>query len=211
MLTLYLVRHGQTAASSSNRFCGRLDEPLTPAGHAMAEALGAAYGNAGFAEIVSSSLLRARDTAAPAARRAGLPVNVDDGFIEIAYGEWDGRAEDEVEKNDPARFAAWAAHPGSVPPPGGETGAEIAVRALAALERVRARHQDGKVLVVSHKATIRVLLCALLGMDVDHFRRRIGQKVCAVNVLSFPSTGPLLSVLGDVSHLGPELRNLEGT
>jgi probable phosphoglycerate mutase len=211
MLRLYLVRHGQTDASRHNQFCGRIDPPLTPVGVSMAEALATRYGRLGWREIVSSPLLRAQKTAEPTARAAGLPVTIDDGWVEIAYGEWDGRAEDEVERNDAGRFAAWVAHPGRVAPPGGESGDQIAARALGAVERIRARHGDGKVLVVSHKATLRVLLCALCGIDVDQFRRRIGQRVCAVNVVDFPPSGPLLQVLGDVSHLPPALMEAEGT
>ncbi len=210
MLSLYLVRHGQTDASLHNRFCGRIDPPLNATGQAMAAALAARYGRFGFAEIVASPLLRARQTAEPTARAAGLPLTLDDDLVEIAYGEWDGRAEDEVERSDAARFAAWAEHPGRVAPPGGETGAEIAARALRAVERIRAR-SDGKVLVVSHKATLRVLLCALLGIDVDRFRARIAQKVCAVSVVDFTRSGPLLQTLGDTSHLPAELLAGDGT
>jgi probable phosphoglycerate mutase len=214
-LSLYLVRHGQTDASLHNRFCGRIDPPLNPTGLAMADALAARYGrpeNGGFVEIVSSPLVRARQTAAATAQAAGLPVATDDGLVEIAYGEWDGRAEADVERDDAARFAAWAAHPGRVAPPGGETGADIAVRALAAVERIRARHPDGgKVLLVSHKATLRVLVCALVGIDVDGFRARIAQKVCAVSIIDFKPTGPLLQVLGDTSHLPAALLADAGT
>jgi broad specificity phosphatase PhoE len=211
MLSLYLVRHGQTDASLHNRFCGRIDPPLNPTGLAMAEALGARYGTEGFAEIVASPLVRAHQTAAPTGLVAGLPVTTDEGLVEIAYGEWEGRAESEVERNDTARFHAWAAHPGRVAPPGGESGDEIAVRALAAIERIRARHSSGKVLVVSHKATLRVLVCALLGLDVDAFRSRIAQKVCAVSIIDFKPSGPLLQILGDTSHLPPALRAGDGT
>jgi alpha-ribazole phosphatase len=212
MLSLYLVRHGQTDASLHNRFCGRIDPPLNPTGAAMAAALAARYGQEGFVEIVASPLLRARQTAAPTAERAGLPVTTDDGLVEIAYGDWDGRAEDEVRRADAERFAAWAAHPGFVAPPGGETGLGIAARAIAAVERIRARHPDGgKVLVVSHKATLRVLLCALLGVDVDLFRARIAQKVCAVSIVDWKASGPLVQVLGDTSHLPAALLAGDGT
>lgn len=211
MLSLYLVRHGQTDASLDNRFAGRIDPPLNATGLAMAEALAARYGRERWAEIVASPLLRARQTAAPTARAAGKDVIIDDGLIEIAYGEWDGRAEAEVECEDPARFLAWSSHPGNVAPPGGESGAEIALRALAAVERIRARVHSGKVLVVSHKATLRVLICALLGIDVDNFRRSIAQKVCVVSIIDFKPSGPLLQVLGDTSHLPAELMADDGT
>jgi probable phosphoglycerate mutase len=211
-LSLYLVRHGQTEESLNNRFSGRIDPPLNATGLAMAEALAARYGRERWAEIVASPMQRTQQTAAPTARAAGVPVRSDDGLLEIAYGEWEGRAEADVEREDAARFAAWSAHPGRVAPPGGESGDQIAVRVCAAVERIRARHPDGgKVLVVSHKATLRVLVCALLGIDVDCFRTRIAQKVCAVSIIDWKPTGPLLQVLGDTSHLPPELLAGDGT
>jgi alpha-ribazole phosphatase len=215
MLSLYLVRHGQTEYSLNNRLCGAIDPPLNVTGMAMAEALGAAYGagpdGKGWTAIWSSPLVRTRQTADPTVRRAGIGLTIDDGLREIAYGEWEGRPEAEVERDDAARFHAWSAHPGWVAPPGGETGTQIAVRALAAVERIRARHGDGNVLVISHKATLRVLLCALLGLDVDLFRVRVAQKVCAISIVDFRATGPLLQVLGDISHLPAELRGADGT
>ena len=211
MLSLYLVRHGQTDFSLGNRFCGSIDPPLNATGLAMAEALGKRYGDEKWAGIYASTRVRAQQTAAPTATRAGISVEVDDRLREIAYGEWEGLAETEVEHNDRDRFHAWAAHPGWVAPPGGETGAQIATRALAAVEDIRVRHADGKVLLVSHKATLRVLMCALMGVDVDLFRSRIAQKVCAVSVIDFKKSGPLLQTLGDVSHLPPELLAGDGT
>jgi probable phosphoglycerate mutase len=211
MLSLYLVRHGQTDYSLSNRFCGTIDPPLNAHGLAMAEALGARYGSEPWAAIWCSPQLRARQTAQPTATRAGKELILDDGLREIAYGEWEGRPEDEVARADAARFAAWTAHPGHIAPPGGESGLAIASRALATVERIKRAHPSGKVLVVSHKATLRVLACALLGVDVDLFRARIAQKVCAVSIIDLKSTGPLLQVLGDTSHLPPDLRTDEGT
>src|SRR3954463_16075144 len=100
MLSLHLVRHGQTDASLNNRFCGRINPPLNATGLAMADALAARYGkheDGRFAEIVASPLVRAQQTAAPTARAAGLTVTSDEGLVEIAYGEWDGRTEADVE------------------------------------------------------------------------------------------------------------------
>jgi probable phosphoglycerate mutase len=210
-LTLYFVRHGQTDFSLGNRFCGSIDPPLNAAGLAMAEALGARYGHEGFSAIFASPMLRTRQTAAPTAAAAGLEVQLLDGLREIAYGEWEGRPEEEVERSEPERFHAWASHPGQVSPPGGETAVEIAARATAAIAHIRSRMSEGKALVVSHKATIRVLICALLGIDVDLFRARIAQRVGAVSVVTFKPAGPLLERLGDVSHLPADLLSVDGT
>jgi probable phosphoglycerate mutase len=211
MLSLYLVRHGQTDFSLANKFCGSIDPPLNATGLKMAEALGAKYGGEGWAGIYASPRLRARQTAEPTASRAGLEILVEDGLREIAYGEWEGRSEAEVEADDAERFHAWAAHPALVAPPGGETAVQIAARAGAAIDAIRARHTDGKVLVVSHKATLRILVCALMGIELDRFRARIAQKVCAVSIVDFKKSGPMLTVLGDTSHLPPALLAGDGT
>jgi probable phosphoglycerate mutase len=211
MLSVFFTRHGQTDHSLNNRFCGSTDAPLNATGHAMAEALGARYGSEGFAAIYASPMQRTRATADAIARRANVPVTIDERLREIAYGEWEARAESDVARDDGERFHAWAAHPAYVAPPGGETAIAIAARALAALDEVRARHRDGKILVVSHKATLRVLLCALLGIDVDLFRARLAQRVAAVSIIEFRSTGPLLQLLNDVSHLPHDLQLGEGS
>jgi probable phosphoglycerate mutase len=73
------------------------------------------------------------------------------------------------------------------------------------------QHQDGDVLLVSHKATIRVLLCQLLGLDIGRYRDRVNIPVASLAVIELREHGPLLCRLGDRSHLRPELRELPGT
>jgi len=211
MLTLYLVRHGQTDCSLVNRFCGTVDVPLNAAGMAMAAAVADAYASEPWDAIYASPLLRACQTAEPLAQRLGLPLQIAGGLREIAYGAWDGMLEADVVRQQPEAFQAWSADPGRVAPPGGETAHEIAARVVPAIDAIRAGHPDGRVLAVSHKATIRVLVCALLGMDVGLFRKRIASDVGAATVFEFHSTGPLLTALNDVSHLPPELRHAGGT
>jgi probable phosphoglycerate mutase len=208
-LTLYFVRHGQTDYSVANRFCGSIDPPLNEVGLRMAEAL--ATRTERWDAIFASPMLRTRQTAAPTAEKQRLEVQLDDRLREIAYGEWEGRAEADVEREDGTRFHSWAAHPGQVSPPGGENAREIADRSLAAIDDIRRRMSNGRALIVSHKATIRVMVCALLGIDVDLFRARIAQPVGAVTIVTFKSSGPLLERLGDTSHLPADLLALDGT
>jgi probable phosphoglycerate mutase len=66
---------------------------------------------------------------------------------------------------------------------------------------------EGNVLVVSHKATIRIMLCSLLGIDVGRFRDRISMPVASVSIVEMASHGPLLHVMGDRSHLRESLRS----
>ena len=88
----------------------------------------------------------------------------------------------------------------------------MAARAALVIERLRMQHADGgRVLVVSHKATLRILTCALLGMDVRLFRDRIAQPVAAVTRFDLKPSGAMLVLLGDASHLPADLRDAEGT
>ncbi len=66
-------------------------------------------------------------------------------------------------------------------------------------------------LIVSHKATIRTILCSLLGIDVGRFRYRLVCPVSSVSVVEFTSQGPLLHRLADRSHLTESLKSLPGT
>jgi len=211
MLTLYLVRHGQTDCSKSSRYCGEIDVPLNSNGKAVAESLAEFYGGESWEAIYSSPKLRARQTAAPLAEATGLEVRIEEGLREIAYGDWDGLLERDVKERFPEEFRVWSADPARNSPPGGESAIEIAFRVVPVIEAIRHRHPAGKVIVFSHKATIRVLVCALLGIDLSLFRARVAQAVGAVTVFEFRETGPLLKVLNDQSHVPAELRKEEGS
>lgn len=211
-LKLYLLRHGQTSLSRANMFCGgRLDPPLTPDGERMAESFADCFASAPWAAIYSSPLQRALATAAPLARAIGRTVEARDGLAEIDYGRWDGKSVDEVDREYHDEYERWTADPAWNPPTGGETAVALAQRVTHVFEGIRAAHPDGNVLVVSHKATIRVALCALLGVDVGRFRYRFGCPVGSVSIIEFGAHGPLAATVADRSHLSVELRGLEGT
>jgi probable phosphoglycerate mutase len=211
MLELLLVRHGQTDYSRENRFCGAIDPPLNATGIRMAEAFGAAYATVPWAAIYASPRLRTQQTADAVARHAGVAVTTEAGLAEIAYGEWEGLRHDEVRAKWPEQYAYWSADVASRGTPGGETAFAVAARAAPLLDQIRSRHTDGRVLIVSHKATIRILVCALLGLDVRLFRDRLSLGVASVTKVEIKKFGPQLIQLGDVSHLPVELRDIEGT
>ena len=82
---------------------------------------------------------------------------------------------------------------------------------MGVVEGIRSRHDRGNVLLVSHKATLRVITCALLGLDVRLFRQRIAHPVGAVTLFVTTKRTAQLTILGDRSHLPEELKNQEGT
>jgi broad specificity phosphatase PhoE len=213
-MNLYMVRHGQTPSSRENRFSGSSDPPLTEVGKAMAEAFARAYASLKWDAIYSSPMRRALQTAEPLVRLTGVQVTVEEGLKEIAYGEWEGLRQEEVKQRWPEAFEYWADDVASRGTPGGETAFNVAARAMRVVDAIRSRHQehqDGNVLIVSHKATLRVITCALLGLDVRLFRERIAEPVSAVTMFKLTKMTALLHLHGDRSHLSEELKNQEGT
>lgn len=198
--------------SRANVFCGRrLDPPLTGDGAAMADAFAATYRDTEWRAIYSSPLDRARSTAAPLAREIGLPVHERDELAELDYGMWDGLSTDVVGRDYHLEYERWTADPAWNPPTGGETAVALAQRMTRVIEEIDAAYDDGNVLVVSHKASIRVALCALLGVDVGRFRYRFGCPVGSVSIIEFGTHGPLAEAVADRSHLDGRLRALDGT
>lgn len=210
-LTLYLLRHGETESSRTGGYCGRTDIELSPSGRLMAEDFAAAYQAHPFAGVYVSPLSRTRATADPLCRSAGLELHLREGLRELDYGEWEGKSPEEVNRDHSRDYLRWLADAGWNAPTGGERGVDVGVRALAVLEEIWRGHADGDVLVVSHKATLRIILCHLLGIDLGRYRDRVHIPVASLAVVEMREHGPLLTRLGDRSHLRPALRDLPGT
>lgn len=207
---LYFLRHGETAASQSGRYSGTLDPDLTPAGYEMASDFAAAYQSLPWSAIYCSPMRRTIATATPLSEVTGLSLRLRDGLKEIGYGEWEGKTPEETNRDFHDDYVRWLADPGWNAPTGGERGIEIERRSALVLEEIEERGVTGNVLVVSHKATIRIIICSLLGIDVGRFRDRIGAPVGSLSVVEFQRNGPILHRLGDRSHLRESLRQRVG-
>lgn len=211
-LRIHFLRHGQTSFSRANAFCGSgLDPELTADGLEMAQAFADAQRDAHWDAIYASPLRRATGTAQPLADATHVKVELRDELREIGYGAWEGRSVEEVTRDYHDDYIRWLADPSWNAPTGGELAVAIARRGLGVVEEIRGRFASGDVLVVSHKATIRVVLCGLLGIDVGRFRYRLVCPVGSVSIVEFGEEGPLLRALADRSHLNERLRALPGT
>ena len=177
----------------------------------MADAFAAAYRDRTWTAIYSSPLKRAIDTATPLAAARGLSVVQREELAEIDYGKWDGLTAEAVARDWHDEYERWTADPAWNPPTGGETAIALSQRMTNVVEEITGSQMDGNVLVVSHKASIRVLLCALLGVDVGRFRYRFGCPVGSVSIVEFGGHGPLATAVADRSHLDARQRGLEGT
>jgi probable phosphoglycerate mutase len=201
MLTLHLVRHGETEQSSDGVFCGDLDPPLTPKGVTQAGKFAALAKTLKVVAIYASPKTRARTTAQPTIDATGIQAVFDEGLREIGYGKWEGRKEVEIKQSEPEDYALWSADPAVHAPPGGESGYAIAARSIPVVERIRMRHTSGSVLIFSHKATIRVVTCALLGLHIGRFRDRVACPTASLTTFEFGDRGPMLVRIGDTKHL----------
>lgn len=211
-LNLYFLRHGQTTSSLHNVFCGSgLDPELTTEGHEMAHAFAAAYQNTQWSAVYASPLRRAIETAEPLCHAVGMEMQLRDELKEIGYGQWDGRDAETVAHEFHDDYLRWTADPAWNAPTGGEAAIVLARRGLQIVEEIKHRFSDGNVLLVSHKATIRIILCALLGIDVGRYRFRLGCPVGSVSIVEFTAHGPLLQTLANRTHLDERLRSLPGT
>ena len=210
-LSLCFLRHGQTVYSKDHLFCGSgLDPELTPDGVAMAEEFAATYKNTKWSAVYASPLRRTVATAMPLCKAISFTMELRDDLKEIGYGAWEGKKVEQVDREYHDDHIRWTADPAWCAPTGGEPAIEIARRGLKVVEEIRDRFVNGNVLVVSHKATIRIVLCSLLGIDVGRFRYRFACPVGSMSLVEFGPQGPMLNVLADRSHLSERLRSLPG-
>ncbi|MEB3310975.1 MAG: histidine phosphatase family protein [Snowella sp.] len=210
-LNLYFLRHGETTSSQTGTYCGRINIDLTEEGYRMAEQFAEAYQHLKWEAIFSSPLHRTMATAQPLSDRVGLKIQRRDGLKEIAYGKWEGKTPAEVNLEFHDDYVRWLADPGWNAPTGGEKGIDIARRSSEVLEEIEQTFYEGNILVVSHKATIRIILSSLLGIDIGRYRDRIGMPVASVSIVEMAENGPLIHTMGDRSHLDKELRERFGT
>ena len=198
---LYLVRHGATQLTAENRFSGAVGVDLSDEGRAQAARLAERLAGDAIAAAYASPLSRALETAQIVARPLGLTPVLEDGLREISHGRWEGLSRQEVEERFPEEYAAWEADPFTFAPVGGESGLAVLARALPAIRRIVSAHPGRTVLVVSHKATLRLLLSSLLGIDPRGYRDRLDQSPACLNVVDFKDpVRARLMVFNDVSH-----------
>jgi probable phosphoglycerate mutase len=164
---LIVVRHGETFNNVEDRFTGQSDVPLSPIGERQALAVGAYLATDRLDAIVSSDLQRARLTAQAIAKYHQLAVEEDPQLRELSLGQWEGRTPAEVQAAEPDALMRWRADPSTSAPAGGETLLQFRDRIVSSLDRWYERYPDGTVLWVAHAGLIGVLICHLLGVDLN--------------------------------------------
>jgi broad specificity phosphatase PhoE len=198
---IYLVRHGATSLSAEDRFAGSANVFLSDEGRAQVEHLSRRLAKDNINAFYASPLDRTMETAGILARYHNIVPIAVEGLREISHGRWEGLSRDEVKKQYPEEYRSWEEDPFTFAPTNGESGITVLARALPAIREVVVNHKDGNVVVVSHKATLRLILSSLLGFDVRGFRDRLDQAPACLNVLDFKDpVRARLMLFNDISH-----------
>lgn len=200
MIKAFLVRHGRTIWNKEQIFRGTKDVPLDEVGKREAQMVGEWLKGEEISAVYSSPLSRAKETAEAIARFHNVEVQVLGGLNDLHFGEWEGMHLKEVKERYPDLYQRWQQEPHRVVFPGGEGLAEVRSRAMEAIEDVIARHSEGAVALVSHRVVLKVLICALLGLENSRFWH-IGQDTAAINCFDYRGGRWIVSLLNDVCHM----------
>jgi len=200
MTTVFLVRHGRTGWNKEGVFRGTKDVPLDEVGKDEALLVGGWLKGEEIRAVYSSPLARAKETAEAIAEFHNLEVQCLAGLTDLHFGEWEGLSLKEVQKHYPDLYQRWLKAPHQVCFPGGEGLDAVRSRAREAVEGIMARHPQEAVALVSHRVVLKVLICALLGLDNSHFWN-IAQDTTAINCFQHRNGTWICNFLNDTCHL----------
>lgn len=165
--TVYLSRHGQTLSNLVECYAGWTNEGLTETGRKQILALAARLRGRGLAEVWSSQIPRAVESAHIVGRALGCNVRCDSRLNELAMGPWEGLTETEVAERYPNEYRLWLEHPDRLILTGRETLSAVADRICAVLSDAQ---EHLPVLLMSHVAPIRVALLVSLGVPLARYK-----------------------------------------
>lgn len=204
---LYLVRHGATPLTAEDKFSGAENVFMSEEGRDQARHLAVRLADSKLSAIYASPLDRTMETARIIALPHHLTPMASDGLREISHGHWQGLTRKEAETRYAEEYAAWDSDPFTFAPEGGESGISVLARALPVIREIVVNHKDENVLVVSHKATLRLIISSLLGFDVRGYRDRLDQAPACLNILDFKDpVHARLMLFNDISHYANQPR-----
>ncbi|MBY0277692.1 histidine phosphatase family protein [Candidatus Binatia bacterium] len=196
-----LIRHGATVLSAEDRFAGSTDVELSDEGRRQARALGERLAGESIGAVYASPMQRTIETARLVTAAHHLEPHPEPGLREIAHGRWEGLTRKDVEERFGDEYTNWEIDPFLFAPEGGEAGISVMARAVPVIRGIVERHAGSTVVVVSHKATIRLVLASLLGIDARGYRDRLDQAPACLNVVDFKDpVRARLMLYNDTSH-----------
>jgi broad specificity phosphatase PhoE len=200
---LYLIRHGATDNNEANppKLQGRRTDPgLSAKGRDQAMRAAQWLASQGISAVYASPLLRARQTAEPIAKLAGVSVELRDDITEIDVGEWEELAWEEIERRNPVEYRLFMTDASQHPYLGGENLSTVQHRAIPAMASLMAANLGRRIAVVSHNVVNRSYLSHLLNIPLKCYRS-IPQENCCVNLIRFANDESKLVTVNSVWHL----------
>lgn len=168
--TIYLIRHGVTAANKDDIFAGRTQAPLHPEGMAQLVEVGTRLAGRGISKIFCGPLARTRQSAEIVSGLLGVPVEAQEGLTEISIPHWDGLTKKAIRMRFGPEYPTWHDDPAGFSVAGCETIAEVQARAVTCLEAIFRGYPGQSLLVVSHLIVVRSLLLHYLARPIADFR-----------------------------------------
>lgn len=201
MTEIIIIRHGETEWNKTGRFQGHSDVPLSAEGRAQAAMLGKNLAVDHVDMIYASDLTRAMETAAPLAQRFGLEVISDPQLRELNFGAWEGRNFNDVNAENPNAMKNFYTDPERANIPESEPFPEFQRRIAGRVREIVARERGKRIVIVSHGASIRILLADILSMPIRSIWH-LSQLNTAVNKIRFEDDGfAVVTLMNDTSHL----------
>jgi len=197
---LLLVRHGETEQNSAQRYWGRTDVKLSPAGIRQAERLRDRLAGEPLSAVYSSDLKRASATAEIIASRHGVAVTICPELREIDFGEIEGLTFEEARRLYPEVARLWTEQSHELKYPAGDSITEFSNRVTSFVPRLAKHTEQETVLIVAHSGVLRTLLCHLLDMETRH-RWQMRLDLASLSIAETYSRSTMLCSLNDVCHL----------
>ena len=200
MSRLFLVRHGETKLNSGKRFWGQTDVELSTAGIRQAERLRDRLSKQKIDAVYTSNLKRAVVTAEIIASIHQLDIITCAELGEINFGWIEGLTFEEISQQHPELaklLGNWDIRPKF---PGGESLSELNRRVSKFMLRLKNHPPEETILIVAHSGTLRLLMCNLLKIELDHWRQ-FRLDLGSLSLLDTYPQGTILNLLNDTSHL----------
>jgi len=194
------VRHGQTSWNQEGKYQGHSDISLNERGIRQGNLVAKRLAKEKISAIYSSDLLRAQQTAEAIAKYHGLSVMTKPDFREINFGIWEGLTYQEIMADWSEILTAMYSKPGEIGPPQGESFQVVKQRVTHALQECVKKHQEQTIVLVSHGGTMRVLLCAALGIGLDKMWS-MRQDSSAINIIEYIDNRAVVALVNDTWHV----------
>ena len=202
MITLYLVRHGQTIWNSTGKYQGRTDVALSDKGISQAKKTVNRFLSVHLDGVIASPLKRAADTARGIAETHGLPLETDSRLMELSFGDWEGKTYEEIEKIWPGMIEEMYHDAGSLRLPHGESFEDCQKRCMEAVKGILQRGDNKSYAIVCHGAALRTIICGLIQIPLSRSWNLALSNASISQVNIYPGDMNMLYTLNDTSHLG---------